>query len=87
MSASLSETHVDLDEILYQSVVDEAFRTQLLADPSLLGLGAQSVTLPAPVESQNTAALDLTSGASYITMCASTCSGGPFTIVCDGTTK
>jgi hypothetical protein len=87
MSATLHETPVDLDEILYQSVVDEEFRTQLIADPSLLGLGGQSFALPTPVEPQDTAGLDLTAGDYYITMCVSTCSRGPFTIACDGTTK
>lgn len=87
MSAILRETPVDLDEILYQSVVDDEFRTQLLTDPSLLGLGDQSFTLPAPVEPQDTAGLDLAAGEFYIAMCGSTCSAGPVTIVCDGNTK
>lgn len=86
MSAILRETPVDLDEILYQSVVDEEFRSQLLADPSLMGLGDRSVTLPAPIEPQDTAGLDLAVEDYYISMCMSTCSSG-FTFICDGTTK
>jgi hypothetical protein len=87
MSATLPETRVDLDEIHYQSVVDEEFRAQLLADPSLLGLDERSFALPAAVEPQDKAGLDLASGDYYITMCASTCTVGPITAICDGTTK
>lgn len=87
MSASLSATSIDLDDIRYHSVVDDEFRAQLLADPSLLGLEGLSVELPAPVEPQDSTGLDLVSGDYYITMCASTCSQGPFTIYCDGGTK
>lgn len=86
MSDILHETHVDLDEILYQSVVDEEFRAQLLADPSLLGLGERSFALPAAVEPQDSAGLDLAAGDYYITMCATTCSVGK-TFICDGGTK
>jgi hypothetical protein len=87
MSATLSEMHADLDDVRYQSVVDDEFRTQLLADPSLLGLDGLSLTLPAPVESPDSTGLDLVSGDYYITMCASTCTVGPITAICDGTTK
>lgn len=87
MSTTLAEKTVDLDEILYQSVVDEEFRAQLLADPSIFGLGGFDVALPAPVEPQDQTLLDLASGSQYIVACRSTCSSGPFTIVCDGTTK
>jgi hypothetical protein len=87
MSATLAEKTVDLDEILYQSVVDEEFRAQLLADPSIFGLGEFDVALPDPVEPQDQALLDLASGSHYIVACRATCSSGPFTIVCDGNTK
>ena len=87
MSATLSATPIDLDDVRYRSVVDDEFRAQLLADPSLLGLGGLSVELPAPVEAQDSTGLDLVSGDYYITMCTSTCSQGPVTLICDGTTK
>jgi hypothetical protein len=87
MSATLSETHIDLDDVRYQSVVDDEFRAQLLADPSLLGLDGLNMTLPAPIEPQDSTGLDLVAGDYYITMCASTCSKGPITAICDGTTK
>ncbi|HKR51036.1 MAG TPA: cinnamycin family lantibiotic [Pseudonocardiaceae bacterium] len=87
MPAILRETATDLDEILYQSVVDAEFRAQLLTDPSVLGLAEQSFALPTPVEPQDTAGLDLASGDYYLTMCATSCSAGPFTVVCDGRSK
>ena len=87
MSATLPEMRIDLDDVCYQSVVDDEFRAQLLADPSLLGLDGLNITVPAPVEPQDSTGLDLVAGDYYITMCSSTCSQGPFTLVCDGTTK
>ena len=87
ISATLCETPVDLDDLFYQSVVDEEFRAQLLADPGLFGLGEPSLLLPNPVEPQDEALLDLASGADFVAQCNSTCSSGPFTVVCDGTTK
>ena len=87
ISATLCEMPVDLDDLFYQSVVDEEFRAQLLADPGLFGLGDLSLLLPAPVEPQDEALLDLASGADFVAQCNSTCSSGPFTVVCDGTTK
>ena len=83
MSATLCEMPVDLDDLFYQSVVDEEFRAQLLADPGLFGLGDLSLLLPAPVEPQDEALLDLASGADFVAQCKSTCSSGPFTVVCD----
>lgn len=87
MSATLCEIPVDLDEMFYQSVVDEEFRAQLLADPGLFGLSESSLVLPTPVEHQDEALLDLASGADFVAQCRSTCSMGPFTVVCDGATK
>jgi hypothetical protein len=77
---------VDLDDLLYRSVVDEELRTRLLADPGLFGLKDPG-PLPAPVEPQDESLLDLASGADFMAQCRSTCSYGPFTVVCDGTTK
>ncbi|MGH2732824.1 MAG: cinnamycin family lantibiotic [Actinomycetota bacterium] len=88
MSAILSEMPIDLDELFYQSVVDEEFRAQLLADPTVFGLDdALTFALPAPVESQDPTLLELASRVDFIVGCASTCSFGPYTVVCDGTTK
>jgi hypothetical protein len=87
MSATLCETPVDLDDVLYRSVVDEELRALLLTDPGLFGLEEPSLLLPSPVEPQDESLLDLASGADFMARCGSTCSAGPFTVVCDGTTK
>jgi hypothetical protein len=87
MSATLSEMPIDFDGLLYQSAVDEEFRAQLLADPGFFGLGEFRFALPVAVEPQDQALLDLASGSNFVAQCRSTCSSGPFTIVCDGTTK
>jgi hypothetical protein len=79
--------NVEFDQVLYQSVVDEEFRALVLADPSAFGLGEPSFGFPPAVEPQDRALLDLASGSRFSASCASTCSSGPFTFVCDGTTK
>ncbi|GAB3212376.1 cinnamycin family lantibiotic [Marinactinospora thermotolerans] len=73
---------------LQQAVVDDEFRSVLLADPAAFGLSVES--LPGAVERQDHEAIEAFTEAvvaSEIYACASTCSFGPFTIACDGTTK
>jgi hypothetical protein len=77
----------DLDDVLYQSVVDEEFRELLLANPGSFGLAESRSALPDPVEVQDRTLLDLVSGMEFTAQCKSTCSDGPLTIICDGTTK
>jgi Family of unknown function (DUF5973) len=74
--------------VLQHAVVDEEFRSELLANPSAYGVSADS--LPASVEQPDQEAMDFwTEGvaAQEVMQCATSCSFGPFTIVCDGTTK
>ena len=87
MAATLCEMPVDLDDLFYQSVVDEEFRALVVSDPGLFGLTEPSLLLPTAVEPPDESLLDLVSGASFVAQCKSTCSYGPFTVVCDGTTK
>jgi Family of unknown function (DUF5973) len=87
VSTNVLDSPVDLDEVLYQSVVDDEFRAELLADPGSFGLSDPGFVFPAPVEAQDRTLLDLAAGSQFSAMCASTCSAGPFTIVCDGYTK
>ena len=71
-----------------QAVVDSEFRTEALADPGAFGVSASSI--PAPVEQPDQESLDFwTEGvaATEIYACSSSCSWGPFTIVCDGMSK
>jgi hypothetical protein len=87
VSATVMDHPVDLDDALYQSVIDEEFRAQFLADPDGFGFSARSFGLPEAVEPQDRALLDLASGSQFMARCGTSCSWGPFTIVCDGTTK
>jgi hypothetical protein len=72
---------------MYTSVVDEEFREQVLADPGSFGVVEPSPALPEAVASQDRTFLDLVSGIEFTAQCKSTCSEGPLTIICDGTTK
>ncbi|HEV7757062.1 MAG TPA: cinnamycin family lantibiotic [Mycobacteriales bacterium] len=74
--------------ILRQSVVDDEFRTALLDNPAAFGVSADA--LPTPVEQPDQESLDFwTEGIATfeIYACVQSCSFGPFTIVCDGSTK
>ena len=82
-----ADVDVDLDETRYRSVVDEEFRAELLGAPGAFGLNDWSLDLPTPVESQDRGLLDFSSGGFYASNCSSTCSWGPVTWLCDGTTK
>ncbi len=79
MAATLCEMPVDLDDLFYQSVVDEEFRMELLHDADL--------RLPVSVEAQDQTLLEVGMEDMDIYACATSCSWGPFTVVCDGTTK
>ena len=87
MSTILMDTRPDLDEVLYQSVVDEEFRALVAADPGSFGLGERDGSLPAAVEPQDLGLLDLASGIQFTAQCRSTCSSGPLSIICSCTTK
>ena len=76
------------ETLTLQAVVDSEFRTELLADPAAFGLSVSDV--PTPVEQPDQEALDFwTEGvaAMEIYACQTSCSWGPITAVCDGTTK
>ena len=86
MAASLCEAPLDLEDLLYRSVVDDEFRALILAAPAQFGLsGGTSLTVA--VEGLDTTLIDLTAGPTFVAQCGATCSFGPFTIVCDGGTK
>jgi hypothetical protein len=93
MSAVVTDKRSDaadlsgLDDVLYQSVVDDEFREQLVADPASFGFAGAPPALPDAIEAQDRTGLDLVSGTQYTAQCKSTCSQGPLTIICDGTTK
>lgn len=85
MSATATNTHSELDDILYQSVVDHEFREMVIADPALFGLEASGDSLPAAIAPPDREILDLASASQGT--CKTTCSHGVLTVICDGTTK
>jgi len=87
VSSFILDNPVDLDELRYQCAVDEEFRALVLDDPGAFGITDPGFVIPTAVERQDRALLDLASGAAFASQCASTCTSGPFTIICDGTTK
>ena len=79
-------------KILLKTVTDPDFRRAVLDNPEKFGVSVDQNSLPAPVSSADmsfTTLVNDTSSMSVldISACKSTCTMGPFTIVCDGTTK
>lgn len=74
--------------ILQQAAVDGDFRAELLTDPDVFGVTPES--LPAAVAEPDQESLDFwTEGvaAGEVFACVTSCSFGPITAICDGTTK
>jgi hypothetical protein len=74
--------------ILRHAAADSEFRERLLADPESFQASAHAI--PASVEPQDAESLEFwTEGLARMdaARCASSCSFGIFTVVCDGTTK
>jgi hypothetical protein len=90
MLTTISVSPLEHEQLLYQAVVDNEFRIVLLDDPSVFSMNHSSLSLPDSVEQQDRSSLEFwTEGIAAVEVyaCASTCSAGPFTIVCDGNTK
>lgn len=87
MSTTVCECPVDCEQLLYQTAVDNEFRTELLNGPSIFGIDLNNLFLPDSVEQQDQTSLKLWSESIAAFRCASSCSAGPMTIVCDGGTK
>lgn len=74
--------------MLRHAAADSELREALLSDPEVFGVSTE--TVPASVEPQDQESLAFwTEGVATMDVhaCASTCTGGPLTIICDGTTK
>ncbi|MEV5751731.1 cinnamycin family lantibiotic [Actinoallomurus sp. NPDC052308] len=74
--------------VLRHAAADAEVRAEMLAAPEAFGVSAG--TVPASVEPLDEETLDFwTEGvaATEVYACASSCSAGPFTIICDGGTK
>jgi len=90
MTTTLRKNPSNDEQVLYQATVDNEFRTALLDAPTAFGRDHDTLHLPDSVEPQNQASLKFWTEAMEsveVYACASTCTEGPFTFVCDGTTK
>jgi hypothetical protein len=78
------------EQVLYQATVDDKFRTALVDAPTIFGQDNETLLLPDSVEQQDQASLKFWTEAMEsveVYACQSTCTSGPITIICDGTTK
>jgi hypothetical protein len=90
MSVTITRSKTDSEELLYQAAVDSEFRTTLSDNPSAFGMPHDNVALPRSVEAQDQASTALWSegiAAVDIYGCATSCSWGIITAICDGMTK
>ncbi|MDZ8054554.1 MAG: cinnamycin family lantibiotic [Aulosira sp. ZfuVER01] len=80
-----------LEQLLQRSAVDATFRDELAANPESFGISSDSnLVLPAAVLEQEQSCIELTDDIAdrlIIAACQTSCTGGPYTIVCDGSTK
>ncbi|WP_414583111.1 cinnamycin family lantibiotic [Scytonema sp. PCC 10023] len=81
-----------LEQLLHKAAIDADFREELLASPEAFGIPADTeLVLPTSVEKQDRSFVNLFNDAlgelNIVAQCASTCSFGPYTVICDGTTK
>ncbi|MBC6480600.1 MAG: cinnamycin family lantibiotic [Hormoscilla sp. GM7CHS1pb] len=79
-----------LEKLMHQASIDAEFRNELKKRPEVFGLSA-TTTLPEAIEKQDESFVELLndalSGLNVVGQCKNTCSFGPITAVCDGTTK
>ncbi len=79
-----------LEELFHQAAVDAEFRSELQRNPEAFGIPVY-MELPESVEKQDESFVELLNDAlgelNIAAECESTCSFGPITLVCDGTTK
>lgn len=87
MPATVCEISLHDEQLLYQATVDSEFRAELVNDVCGFGMDSKNLLLPDLVEQQDQAMLKIWSEGLLAMQCQSTCSSGPVTIVCDGTTK
>jgi hypothetical protein len=93
MSTTLQSPSTEyLEQLLQMAAIDSEFSNEFQNHPEVFGINADTeFSLPASVQKQDESFVELLNDAlgqlDIMAQCASTCSGGPLTIVCDGTTK
>lgn len=79
-----------LEELFHQAAIDVEFRRELESNPEAFGIPTNA-NIPQSVEKQDESFVELLNDAlgelDIAAECESTCSSGPITAVCDGTTK
>lgn len=87
MSTTVRERSFDFEQLFYQAAVDHEFRAELLDNPRVFGMNHDNVLLPNSVEPQDHVSSEFWSEGMAVMECVSSCSFGPITAICDGTTK
>jgi len=90
MPTTLPVIDHDQEELLYQAAVDQEFRDVLSANPERFMLSRTVLVLPSSVQQQDQGFVDSLHEdleSMDIFACVTSCSSGPFTFVCDGSTK
>ncbi|MGH2507259.1 MAG: cinnamycin family lantibiotic [Ktedonobacteraceae bacterium] len=87
MPATLCDISLEIEQLMYQAAADSAFRANLANDPEIFGTASRNLLLPDSVEQHEQTELRIWSEGITAMRCSSTCSQGPFTVVCDGSTK
>ncbi len=80
-----------LEELLQRAVVDSALRDELVTNPESFGIPSDTkLVLPTAVATQEESSIELNEDVAgelgIVTACRTSCTQGPYTIVCDGST-
>lgn len=81
-----------LEELLQQAAVDAAFRDELVTNPASFGISSDTkLVLPTAVATQDELSINFDDNIAgelgIVVACKTSCTTGPYTIVCDGSTK
>lgn len=87
MPATLCDISLEIEQLMYQAAVDRGFRAELVHTPAMFGSVSKNLFLPDSVEQHDQTELRMWSEGITAMGCSATCSSGPMTIVCDGSTK
>ncbi|GAB1541755.1 hypothetical protein NUACC21_44270 [Scytonema sp. NUACC21] len=81
-----------LEQLLQRAATDAEFRNELESNPTSFGISSETtLVLPKSVAIQEQSGMELGDDVEgelgIVVACQSTCTSGPYTIICDGTTK
>lgn len=87
MPATLCDISLEIEQLMYQAAADRGFRAELVNAPAMFGTASKNMFLPDSVEQHDQTELRIWSEGITAMACGATCSAGPMTILCDGSTK